>query len=295
MDLNNSLARLQGFELDELDDVVCSQEEWINEVKKKLKVEESDYLTHDKFNSSSINKVTLAGWLGSARDIMCQQAEMMAKQKEVIELLKTEALADKAAVIRLQADLLQCKDNQLQSLQAAVETTVQTTVKEEIKSYSAAVAKSSNAPVFSTNSLKQVVKSAMAEEDRGKNVMVFGLAEEEGEQIDEKIRGLFQELGEKPRVTASRVGRKSSGTANTECRPVKVTLASSTSVSQILTKTGRLKQVEQYKLVYVRPDLSPDERTSRKRLVINLKKAIGEQPDRHHYIKGGTVHSKDRT
>ena len=53
-----------------------------------------------------------------------------------MELLKTEALADKAAVIGLQADLLQRKDNQLQALQTAVETTVQTTVKEEIQSYS---------------------------------------------------------------------------------------------------------------------------------------------------------------
>ena len=102
-------------------------------------------------------------------------------------------------------------------------------------------------------------------------------------------------MGERPRVTASRLGRKSSETAKTECRPVKVTLASSTSVNQILTKTGRLKQVDQYKLVYVRPDLSPDEQASRKRLVMELKKAIGDQPTRHHYIRGGMVHSKDRT
>ena len=272
--------------------MVCSQVRWIEEVKKKLKVECEDNLTQDKFNSSSITKVTLSCWLGTARDIMCQQAELMARQKEVIELMKTEALADKAAVIRLQTDLPQCKDNQLQSLRTAVETTVQTTMKEEIKSYSAAVAKTSisNAPVFSTNSLKQVVKSAIEEEDRGKNVMVFGLAEEEGEQLEDKISGLLQELGEKPRVAACRVG----GTGTTECRPVKVTLPSATSVNQILLKTGKLKQIEQFKSVYVRPDMTPDQRSARKRLVEELKKLIDEQPNCYHYIKGGKVQSRDK-
>ena len=93
-----------------------------------MKVEDEDNLTQNKFNSSTITKVTLAGWLNGARDIMCRQAEMMAQQEEMIELLKTKSLADKAAVIRLQADLLHCKNNPLTSLQTAVETTVQTTV-----------------------------------------------------------------------------------------------------------------------------------------------------------------------
>ena len=60
--------------------------------------------------------------------------------KEMIELLKTEALSDKEKVITIQDKLLQCKDEQLTSLKstvkAAVETTVQSTVQKEIKSYS---------------------------------------------------------------------------------------------------------------------------------------------------------------
>jgi len=45
-----------------------------------------------------------------------------------MELMKTEALADKAAVIRLQSDLLKSKDAELQSLKTAVQETVQTSV-----------------------------------------------------------------------------------------------------------------------------------------------------------------------
>ena len=105
---------------------------------------------------------------------------------------------------------------------------------EGIKPYSAVVTNKSNVPIVSSESLKQAVKNAIVKEDRGRNVMFFGLAEEEGEQLENKVSELLQEL-----------------------------------------------------------DLSAlDERAVRKQLV--LKKAINEQPGRHHYIRGGSVHSEDK-
>ena len=47
--------------------------------------------------------------------------------------------------------------------------------------------------------------------------MLFGVSEEEDEQLSDKVRDIFQCLGEKPQFDAVRVGRK--GTA---IRPVKV-------------------------------------------------------------------------
>ena len=79
--MNTSLERLQSIDLGDLDDVEGCQARWIIEVKKTLKVEYQDHLTHDKFNSLSITKVKLACWLGEARDTMCRQAEVMARQK----------------------------------------------------------------------------------------------------------------------------------------------------------------------------------------------------------------------
>ena len=81
---------------------------------------------------------------------MCQQRDMIEKLKQTTEQLKTDALADKTAIIKLQSDvlvsmceqgelqdkLLECKDKQLKSLQTAVETTVQATVQKEFQSYS---------------------------------------------------------------------------------------------------------------------------------------------------------------
>jgi hypothetical protein len=135
----------------------------------------------------------------------------MNNMKEMLELLKTEALGDKRNVIKLQGELLECKDRQLKYLQTAVENTVQATVQREFKSYSDVVAKNTSAsgPVCTEESLKNAVKTAIKEEDRSKNLMVFGLGEEDEENLEEKISDLFTDLGEKPRVTAvSRVGRR---------------------------------------------------------------------------------------
>ena len=63
--------------------------------------------------------------------------------KEIIVCFKTEALADKEKVIRLQGQLLVQKDEQVKLLKTSVEETVQTTVKSGIQSYSAAVQQNS--------------------------------------------------------------------------------------------------------------------------------------------------------
>ena len=292
-ELNTSAARLQRVDLDDLDDIIGSQANWVEKVKRKLEVEEEDNLTSDVFNSSSITKMTLAHWTGEAREIMTRQVELISNLQETIELMKTEALADKTAVIRLQSSLLASKDAELQSVKSAVQETVQTSVREGIQSYSSAVSGniSSTAPVFTPDTLKKAVRTAMVEEDRGKNLLVFGLTEEEEENIEEAVSNIFLELGEKPRVQAvNRLG----GTGAEGTRPVKVTLGSATSVNQILSRTGRLKQTEQYKKVYVSPDRSPKERADRRQLVVGLKTALVEQPTLHHYIRRGKLYSKEK-
>ena len=139
--------------------------------------------------------------------------------------------------------------------------------------------------------MKQAVKSAISEEDRNKNVMVFGLCEEEAEQLETKIGELFQELDEKPRVTATRIGKTP---VSGRSRPVKIVCHTSNTANQILKKSGKLKQVQRFKNVYLRPDMLPEEREDRKRLVAELKKAILDQPSLYHYIQGGKVMSKEK-
>ncbi len=137
------------------------------------------------------------------------------------------------------------------------------------------------------------MKDAIEDEDRSKNIMVFGLAEDDGEQLDDKVSNVFMSLGEKPRSAAVRVGRRSE--EGTGCRPVKVVLASSTAVRQLLLKARLLRRVEQLKAVYLCPDRSPQERECQRKLVLELKEKSNKQVDQHHYIKGGKVMSVAKT
>ncbi len=73
---------------------------------------------------------------------------------------------------------------------------------------------------------------------RKKTAAVFGLPEEEkGEQqLISKISDLLQDIGEKPRIQACRIGAVSKNAG--KIRPVKVTLTSAVSVGQILVNIG---------------------------------------------------------
>ena len=73
--------------------------------------------------------------------------------------------------------------------------------------------------------LHSVVRKVVEEEDRSRNIMVFGLAEEEDEILSDKVSDVLQTIGEKPRVEACRVGKKY---ADGAARPVKVTLSKHT-------------------------------------------------------------------
>ena len=114
------------------------------------------------------------------------------------------------SVVDLQEQLLESKNDQLKILQSAVSSTVQESVKAEFKTYSAAVQRGNNqaqpvAPVI----LKSVLKEVIKEEDRSRNIMVFGLAEKENELLCDEVSEVFQAVGERPSIVeVSRVGVK---------------------------------------------------------------------------------------
>ena len=286
---------LDKFDWDDLIDLEGFTRRWFDDVKGELNVQSLGYtgITKERFNSSKNKKEKLSGWLEDTVHIMQRQAQVIETFKEIIHLMKTEAIADKTKVINAQEKLLDCQTEQLNSLKSTVESTVQVTVQKEIKSYSEAVAKtgSGTGTIQLQDSLKNVVKNAIEEDDRSRNLIVFGLDEsEDHERIDSKISALLLEIGEKPRVSASRIGVKKTDTVSHHVRPVKVTLTSSTAARQILAKSRQLKLLEKYKSVFICPDRSLEEREARRTLVIELKSAAAKQPDYKHFIKNGKVH-----
>ena len=76
-----------------------------------------------------------------------------------VDAFKTDILADKAKIIRLQDELLENKDDQIENLESSVEKTVHNTVERGIKSYSEAVSKLGfEGPIVTSEKLKLAVK-----------------------------------------------------------------------------------------------------------------------------------------
>ena len=178
-----------------------------------------------------------------------------------------------------------------------VKNAVEDSVKTEFKSYSD-VAKTNlptsslgSSPILNETTLKTVIKNVVEEEDRSRNLMVFGLAEENGddEQLNSKVSAVFEQLGVKPRVEASRLGLK----GRRSPRPIKVTLSSLTVVRQILLKARNLRLSEEFKSVFVVPDRSTEQRAQQKQLVVALKAKRVQEPNKKHFIKAGGVCSVD--
>ncbi len=140
--------------------------------------------------------------------------------------------------------------------------------------------------------MKTVVQTAVREEDRSRNIMVFGLPEQKGEILNDNVAEVFEQLGAKPKIEACRLGRTAEGKAT---RPVKVTLSSNSTVNQILFNARTLRHVQKFKSVFIAPDRSPDDRAKQNQLVQQLKKMKDSEPEKRHFIRGGKVCTVDKS
>ena len=171
-----------------------------------------------------------------------------------------------------------------------MKTAVKETVTEEIKSYSKVVSESVSNKLPATitaKNLRKAVQKVVTEEDRTKNVVIFGLEETENEKLSEKINYVFEQIDEKPRFDAARIGLKSDG----KHRPVKVKLPNSSAVHQILVKCKALRLCEDLKTVFISPDRSPEQRAERQKLVSEMKQMIeaDKESDKHFFIRKGKI------
>ena len=128
----------------------------------------------------------------------------------------------------------------MEAMKTVVHSSVAESVKEELKSYSSVVKShglNETKEPLSQATLKKVVQDVVQEEDRCKNVMVFGLEEEENEDISATVNELLQTM----EVEACRVGMKKT---NGKVRPVKITTVLSSVADQIIAKGRKVNSVE---------------------------------------------------
>ena len=207
--------------------------------------------------------------------------------------VKAQMFQSEQKIVKLQSDLIECRNEQLESFKTAVVSTVGESVEAEIKSYSSVLQRNlpQPEPSVTAEELKKAVQTVVQEEDRGRNVMIFNLPEQEGEEINTVVAGVFEAIGEKPRVEACRIGKRKSTNSR---RPVKVNFSNSTVVTQILSKTKNLRKVNDLKSVFVCPDRSAEQRAKQKLLVTDLKRLAREQTDKKHFIRNGVIVSVDK-
>ena len=234
-------------------------------------------------------KDELATWLSDSMTYVSKQNDMLSDLLKENRDLKSSLIKSQQSVIELQDELLTNKKDQLQSLQATVKTSVESSVKAGLDSYSTVVAKSQSQSI-ATDALKSAVKIAINEDDRSRSLMVFGLPEGTNEDLCAKVDDILQQIGEKPKIEAARLGKENT---DGKIRPVKVTLRSSAAVGQILIKAKQLKNSAKYRSVYISPDRTPEQRLQHKKLVVEMKAKFKDLPGQRHYIRGGTVCSID--
>ena len=128
--------------------------------------------------------------------------------------------------------------------------------------------------------------------------MLFGLKEDTGEDVSGKVGDVLLQLNLKPKVDVSRIGSgvpsTSEESANRKPRPVKVTVASSAIVKEVLSRAKHLKNCSGFRGVYLSPDRSVEQRAEHRKLVLELKQRLVDQPGKRHFIRGNSVVSTEK-
>ena len=252
-------------------------------------------LSPDSLNKRTVSKEKLCQWLSAFAEMMNDFANPHLQMAvERLDKINTELLTEKKNVIDLQAKLIEKRDEELASLKAAVESevkSVQSVVETEMKSYSSVLTKTCSA-ALAPQKLHAAVKTVSEKEVRSRNVMIYGLEESSGENLEGEVSKVLTEIEEKPMVRdCCRVGIKRVGSK----RPVKFSLSSSDMVNQILSKAKLLRTKPGYRHIYISPDRTVEERKAFKKLWEELQLKRRTETDKVHFIKNNKVVSSDKT
>ena len=164
-----------------------------------------------------------------------------------------------------------------------------------VKSYAEVVSSSSPS---SCEQLRQIIKDEEAvkckirleHEDKRRretNIMVYGLTERDKEEEINEFTRVTEELGIQAKVLDTvRIGKVMD---QGRPRPLRIKLESKYWRQKIISNAPKLKLIPRFSKVYIRPDLTPNERILRSDLHAQLKERIAEQPEIRWTIKAGQV------
>ena len=241
-----------------------------------------------KSKVSELNIQTLANCLFEGYQAAQASNAKYEAAKVCLEKIKTEMITLQRTVLKLQQQLLENQSN-CEQLSAAVDSAV----KNGIRSYSEVLSDTvrKSVPVLSATKLKKAVKEAVSDDDRSRNVVVFGLEEQESVHVDSQITDLFNVLDEKPSFQAVRIGLQPE---DESIRPVKISFRNAEIAHRILTKAKNLKSSTNYRKVYISPDRTPEERIKHRQLVAEMRQLAADNPEQRFFIFRGEICNVDK-
>ena len=273
------------FSVSTLHELEKQIEDLSDSVSAKLNCRKLEDLTHDLFKPKGVTKDVITEIVLKMGSMICQSRTVLRSAAEKLDQQKSEQ-------IKTQNELIQCKSGKL--------TSVKETVKTEMKLFTDVVKNNTVASEISPAKIKMAVKSAITEDDRSKNFIIFGAPEElecEEQEMSElslvgDILG-FMRFKERPNITnIERVGVKKFDSTR---RPIKVTMRDPEIVREMLSRAKVLKSVDvegynfNYNKLYLSPDRSQDERISRQKLVQEMKERIKKDSSKKYYIRNNKV------
>ena len=166
---------------------IGSTESVLHSLYKKIGQKDHVELTEELLERQLKTKKELASFLFEVVNFSLDCIKLLKSGCLEVDALKSESKSAIKELAEVQSELLQSKRerDQIEYFQDGVQSTIKT----ELKSYSEAVKKSKNEQV-TLKKIKTVVKDIV--EDRSRNIMMFGLQETERENLDYKVRDIFE-------------------------------------------------------------------------------------------------------
>ena len=290
----DGIRQVNSFAVDQM----CKfQQHLFGDISSALKLSISDDLRHDVLKKA--NKDQLCSWLETLSFVFNKHSvpylKKFSQATERIEELQEAQIKNQGTIIELQNQLLVAKDEQVKTLQATVQSEVKlvqnevktfsSVLQQEIKTQSTEVQKNV-ARALSVKKVGDAVKQVAEKEERCRNVVIYGVAEEENQPLETRVGAIFQHVGQKPRIVeCCRLGR----VQDDATRPVKVTLSSSAIVTELLRNSKMLKNADGCQKIFVCPDRTVEQRKAQKGLLEQLRQMRTENPSAKYRIKNGKV------
>ena len=269
----------------EIDDLLSKASVWLGKAMKELNCDAPINVMStscQRFNTENVVSLFSEG-----HQFVWFQNDRLRQTRSELNATKSELVKSQKLVIVQQHEIIVSKDKMLASVQSAMTETVSETVKAGIKSYSDVVKCSSESTAqISSDTVRSAVKSVVQEEDRCKNLMLFGVSDEEKEDLPCKVQEVFSELGMKPATEVCRVGKTGN---QARPRPVKLVFSCASTARHVLVQARKLRISEKFSSVFIRPDRTVEERSAHKLLIEELKKKREDDPGKNTSSKVGRL------